>query len=93
MCTYCKCDYCEACADRHSNVPAFKGHQIITMPTGDMASLRYCGHHEEEMLMFNCRTCEQFVCSVCTTLTHSKCDVQSITEVRILQDWTSRSHR
>ena len=81
LCTECKRDFCEQCAQRHSNVPAFKQHSIITMPTGNMASLRYCGSHSDELLMYNCLTCDQFVCSLCITDTHNTCQVHSVSEV------------
>lgn len=83
LCTDCKRDFCEPCAQRHSDVPAFKDHRIITMPTGETASLRFCGSHFEELLMYSCRTCEQFVCSLCITDTHNQCEVHSVTEVSV----------
>ena len=81
LCTECKRDFCEQCAQRHSSVPAFKQHSIIAMPTGNMASLRYCGSHSDELLMYNCLTCDQFVCSLCITDTHNTCEVHSVSEV------------
>ena len=81
LCTECKRDFCEQCAQRHSSVPAFKQHSVIAMPTGNMASLRYCGSHSDELLMYNCLTCDQFVCSLCITDTHNTCEVHSVSEV------------
>ncbi|XP_035380505.1 E3 ubiquitin/ISG15 ligase TRIM25 [Electrophorus electricus] len=66
-CLVCMASLCETHLKPHQTKAKLKGHELIG-PTGDL-SQKICPHHKY-LQEFHCRTCQKFVCWICTSNQH-----------------------
>ena len=71
-CVECKQHLCNNCKVLHLNVPFCKNHQVIPAEEADTVidSLLFCEKHPDELVIRNCRQCEELLCVSCKEAAH-----------------------
>ena len=82
FCVNCKEYLCKACYEDHRKFKSTRNHTVLkgedlpkdTSAFDKLSELMYCDIHSDEKIEYKCTTDHVFLCSICATTSHIKCE-------------------